>query len=135
MCQLAYAATCPTGQAKDEAALVQIEQTWVRALQQHDVAALNCILADEFEEAGPTGTLWDRSHMLARAADQKAVHYELAEMHGDVYEDAGYVRGMGAAINDGGQHVTKTRFTDIFVYRDGRWQCVGGHESVISKEK
>ena len=46
-------ASCPSGQAKDEAALVQIEQTWAKALEQHDAAAVGCILANEFEDADP----------------------------------------------------------------------------------
>jgi len=30
LCSLAYGADCPTGQRKDPAALVQIEQVWLR---------------------------------------------------------------------------------------------------------
>jgi hypothetical protein len=25
----------------------------------------------------------------------------------------------------------KVRFTDIYVYREGRWQCVAGQESLV----
>jgi len=28
--------------------------------------------------------------------------------------------------------ITRVRFTDIYVYREGRWQCVAGHESLVS---
>ena len=62
LCSSAFGATCPTGQLKDEAALVQIEHTWVRAVEQHDSAALGCILANEFEEADFDGSLISRSH-------------------------------------------------------------------------
>jgi hypothetical protein len=130
---LAYAAPCPAGQAKDEAALVQIEHAWAQALEKHDVAALDCILASDFEEAGPDGQLFDRSHMLNRAKSEGAVHYELSEMHGHVYGDAGFVRGVGAAIGDDGKLKGRTRFTDIFVYRDGRWQCVAGQEAIMKE--
>jgi hypothetical protein len=51
LCSLAHGAVCATGQPKDPAALVQIEHVWVRAADQHDMAALGCILADEFQEA------------------------------------------------------------------------------------
>jgi hypothetical protein len=131
ICPLLYAAPCPTGQAKDEAALLQIEHSWAAALEKHDTAALECILASDFEEAGPEGQLFDRSHMLNRAKDPSEVHYELSEMHGHVYGDAGYVRGMGVATGGDGKIRGKTRFTDIFVYRDGRWQCVAGQESLF----
>jgi hypothetical protein len=64
-CSWAHGAVCPTGQPKDQATLVQIEHVWLRAAEQHDVAALGCILADEFEEADFAGSLIDRSAMLA----------------------------------------------------------------------
>ena len=130
LCPAAYAATCPSGQAKDEATLLQIEHTWLQADEKHDAAMLDCILANDFEEAGSEGQLIDRSHMLQSAAAPKSdlVHFSLQEMHAHVYGDVAYVRGIGAAVQNG-EATPKTRFTDIFVYRDGRWQCVAGHES------
>jgi hypothetical protein len=129
----ARAASCPSGQAKDEAALVQMEHSWAQALEKHDVAALDCILASDFEEVAQDGQLFDRSHMLNRARSEAQVHYELSEMHGRVYGDAGFVRGIGAAIGADGKVKGRTRFTDIFVYRDGRWQCVAGQEAVMKE--
>jgi len=128
LCSAAYAAACPSGQAKDEATLLQIENTWAQAAEKHDVAALDCILASDFEEVGAEGQLIDRSHMPQSAADPQAVHYELLEMHAHVYGDAAYVRGIGAAVRDG-KMTPKTRFTDVSVYREGRWQCVAGQEA------
>jgi hypothetical protein len=132
LCPLANA-SCPVGQPRDEAALIQIEHMWAQALEKHNISALDCILAADFEEAGPEGQLFDRSHMLTRAQDPQEVHYELSEMHGHVYGDAGYIRGMGVAVGEGGKIKAKTRFTDIFVYHDGRWQCVAGHESLMKE--
>src|SRR5271170_3913752 len=37
LCPLLYAAPCPTAQTKDEAALIQNEQTWARALEEQDI--------------------------------------------------------------------------------------------------
>jgi ketosteroid isomerase-like protein len=123
--------SCPTGQPKDEAALVQIERRWAQAVEQHDPAVLDCILANNFEEARFNGQLSDRSEMLASAAQHDQVQYELSELHAHVYGDFGYIRGIGVARKNGGSVVVKTRFTDIFIYRDGRWQCVAGHESLF----
>jgi ketosteroid isomerase-like protein len=128
LCPSAYGATCPSAQPKDEAALVQIEHTWVRAVEQHDPAALGCILADEFEEADFDGSLINRSTMLASATRPSNGHSELSDLHVRIYGDVAYVRGIGVNSENGGP-AGKTRFTDIFVYRDGRWQCVAGHSS------
>lgn len=124
----AQGAGCPTGQKKDEATLVQMEQTWVRVVQQHNRAGLGCLLAAEFEEAEADGQLMNRAQMLATADSSQDAQVELSELHAHIYGDVAYVRGIGLAKR-GNQTTAKTRFTDIFVYRDGRWQCVAGHES------
>jgi ketosteroid isomerase-like protein len=134
LCSLAHGAVCPTGQLKDPTALVQIEQVWLRAAEQHDVAALGCILADEFEEADFAGSLIGRSAMLASAAKPGNAHSELSDLHAHVYGDFAYVRGLGVTSSDDGKPPVKNRFTDIFVYRDGRWQCVAGHESHLPEQ-
>ena len=130
LCSLAHAADCPSGQAKDQATLIQIEHTWLRADEQHDTAMLSCILADEFEEADFEGSLIDRQTMLAHTAKpgKSNVHFELTDLQAHIYGDTAYVRGIGVGT-DNGRVTARNRFTDIFVYRDGRWQCVAGHES------
>lgn len=132
LCSVAYAAPCPTAQAKAGDALIQAEQTWARALEHQDAVALGCILADEFEDAGPDGYLTDRTTTLAKAAKHRAVHHELSDLHPHVQGEFGYIRGQAVAIDAQGKTVAKVRFTDVYVYRDGRWQCVAGHESMIS---
>ena len=134
LCSLAHGAACPMGQMKDETALVQIEQVWLRAVEQHDMAALGCILADEFEEADFAGSLIDRRAMLSSAVNRGNVHYEFLDLHAHVYGDFGYARGLGVIRSDDRKPPVKSRFTDIFIYRDGRWQCVAGHESHFPEE-
>jgi len=135
LCSLAHGAVCPTGQLKDQATLIEIEHVWLRAAEQHDAAALGCILADEFEEADFAGSLIDRTAMLASAAKPSTVHSELSDLHAHVYGDFAYVRGLGVNRKDDGKPPMKNRFTDIFVYRDGRWQCVAGHESHLPENR
>jgi ketosteroid isomerase-like protein len=128
LCSSAQGAACPAGQRHDEATLIQVEGAWLLAAEQHDIAALECILADEFEEADFDGSLIGRPAMLASAAKPSNGHYELADLHVHMYGDFAYVRGKGVR-NDNGVRTEKNRFTDIFTYRKGRWQCVAGHES------
>ena len=129
---LAHAIACPTDQKKDEQTLVRIENAWVRAAEQHDTASLACILAGEFEEADFTGSLSDRQMALANAMNTSRLQFTLTDLHAHVYGDVAYVRGVGIG-RDRDRVTVKTRFTDIFVYRDGRWRCVAGHESHFPK--
>lgn len=133
LCPLAVAAPCATGEAKDDAALIQAEQRWARALEQRDTASLNCILANEFEDAGPDGTLTNRATVLAKAAERPALHHTLSDLRAHVEGDFGYVRGLATAVDAQGKIVARVRFTDIYVYRKGRWQCVAGQESMLTK--
>ncbi len=135
LCPLLYAAPCPTGQGKDEATLIGIEQTWARALEQQDVEALGCILADEFEDANPVGTLSGRSAILSGVRTKPGSHHELSEVHARIYGDVGYVRGLAKALTADRRPKAIVRFTDIYVYRDGRWQCIAGHESEVPMER
>ena len=132
LCPMAYAAPCPAGQAKDGSALVQNEQTWAKALEQRDSAALSCLLGAEFEDAGPDGTLQDRDATLAKAGKHQPVHHELTEMQAHVHGDFGYIRGLATAVDARGKVLARVRFTDIYVYRDGRWQAVAAHESMLA---
>jgi len=131
VCPLAYAAPCPAGQAKDESALIQIEHAWAGALEQRDQEALNCILAREFEDADPQGNIFDRAATLAKAGNHRPVHHELHEMNAHVFGDVGYIRGLATAVDAQGKIVARVRFTDIYVYRDQRWQAVAAHESML----
>ena len=133
LCPLALAASCPLGQARDNNALIHIEQTWARALEQRDTATLNCILADEFEDVGPDGTLTDRATTLAKAGKHPAIHHALSDLHATVHGDFGYIRGLATAADAQGKIVARVRFTDVYVYREGRWQCVAGHESMLAE--
>jgi ketosteroid isomerase-like protein len=139
LCPLTYAISCPTAQTKDEAALIQNEQTWARALEKQDIDALICLLADEFEDVGITGSLSNRSDIVGRAQNHPGVHNELSELHAHIYGDVGYIRGVatnaGLAQRAGtlGRPPTKVRFTDVYVYRDGRWQCVAAHETAFPR--
>lgn len=132
-CATVYAAPCATSHIKEGNALVQAEQTWARALEHGDRAALDCILAEEFEDAGPDGSLTDRATTLAKASKPRLVHEDLSELRPQVHGDFGYIRGLATATDPQGKIIARVRFTDIYVYRDGRWQCVAGHESKLSK--
>lgn len=124
------AAACPTGQAKNEATLVEIEKAWARALDAHDTNVLDCILAAEFEEVDTNGKLNDRSTVLAKAGTSHAVQHELSDLHAHVNGNFGYIRGIADGIDSHGKGA-RVRFTDIYVFREGRWQCVAGQESLV----
>jgi ketosteroid isomerase-like protein len=133
ICSFAFGTNCPTGQTKDESALVQLEQSWAQALERHDSDAVVCILAEEFQDVDPDGKLHDRAESLAKIVHRRPGRNQLSELHPHVYGEFGYVRGLNTVMDAEGKTRAKVRFTDIFVYREGRWLAVAGQESLVSE--
>jgi hypothetical protein len=131
-CPCAMAAACPAGQAKGANVLAQIEKEWASALEQKDAASLGCILAEEFQDVDPKGNISDRASTLAKAVVHPPSHNELTELSPHVYGDFGYIRGLATATDAQGRVLAKVRFTDVYMYRDGRWQAVAAHESMLT---
>jgi hypothetical protein len=150
-CSLTHAASCPAGQLKTADTLAQIERAWASALEQRDTAALGCILGEEFQDADPEGAIFDRAAIrgeefqdadpegaifdraatLSKAANHRPVHHELHDLNAHVYGDFGYIRGLATAADAQGKIVARVRFTDIYIYRNQRWQAVAAHESML----
>jgi len=129
-----FAAACP-GQPKTEGALLDLERSWAQALQQHDADTVSCFLADEFQDAGVEGELNDRAATLAHIPKRGPNQNRLEDLHAHIYGDAAYVRGLNQVLDPSGKPLARVRFTDIFVYRDNRWQAVAGHETLMPEEK
>jgi hypothetical protein len=125
------AADCPTGQAEDGNALIQIEQSWARALEVRDADAVGCLLADEFQDADPSGQLHGRAETLAQIPHRRPGKNILSELTPHVFGDSGYIRGLATLVDAQGKTVARVRFTDIDVYRDQRWLAVAGQETLL----
>ncbi len=129
----ALAADCPKNQPRTEAALVELEQNWAAALSRKDVDAVGCMLADEFEDADVDGSLRTRSQTLEHIPNRKPGVNHLSELRGHVEGNSGFTRGMATLVDGSGKVVARVRFTDVFTYRDGRWQALAGHESLLGE--
>lgn len=125
------AASCPNHQAKDGPALVQLEQNWAEALSRHDADAVGCILAEEFQDVDPDGRLHDRAETLAAIPDRQPGINRLSELAPHVHGDFAYIRGLATLLDPAGNIKARVRFTDVYVYRDGRWRAVAGQESLV----
>ncbi len=128
-----HAADCPRNQPKTEAALLELERNWADALSRHDAETVACLVADEFEEADVDGSLHTRSQMLARIPQRKPGSNRLTKMRAHVEGSMGFVRGLNEVLDPSGKVVARVRFTDIFTYRDGRWQALAGHETLLGE--
>jgi len=113
---LALAAACPA-EPRTEAGLQQAEDHWIAALEQRDVASLGCRLAPDFTDNDWRGELRTRADMLVALPSRPSSTLKLTEVTTRLSGTIGIVR--------------KVRFTDIFVWRDGRWQAIAAQETVV----
>lgn len=129
----AFATECPKNQPKTESALLELEHHWADALTHKDADAVACILADEFEDADVDGSVHTRAEALAKIPLRKPWTNRLSEMRAHVEGNSGFARGLNEILDADGKVVARVRFTDIFTYRDGRWQALAGHETLVGE--
>ena len=120
--------------------LMAIENEIGRANRECDYAYFRRIEADEFIFTGANGSVTTRAEDLAGEKDCRKGDYAqvIDEPRFSFY---GTFAVLSARSNitvkdrDGHPITRRSRFTDVFLWRDGRWQLVAGHSSRIPDER
>jgi ketosteroid isomerase-like protein len=125
------AAAAPSGKKMSvEAALKDNENRWEAAIAKHDVVSVGSMVADDFVGVYFDGKVMSRSSVMAESKKDRdtyksAVNERLAvHTYGQnvaVVVGTAHEKGTG---KDGKPFDRKFRFTDTWVERSGRWQCV-----------
>ena len=129
----ALALNCPKNQPRTHAALLELEQKWAEALSRNDADAVACMVADEFEDADVDGSLHTRAQTLEHIPHRKPGVNHLSELRAHVEGNFGFTRGLATLVDASGNVVARVRFTDVFTYRNGRWQALAGQETLIGE--
>lgn len=117
--------------------LLRLEYQWAEAAGKGDLAVLDRIEADEYTLTGPTGSVLDKKEDMEQYRSGALVieAFQLSDLNVRVYGQTAVVtgqsmiRGKEKGVNISGPY----RFTDVFVKRDGRWQCVASQVTRIVK--
>jgi ketosteroid isomerase-like protein len=121
----------------DQEILIQLEHDWDAAFHRHDAAFIDRILAEEFIVTYDNGIRADRKVELelAKSLNENIESSMLDEFIVKEYGNTAVVwftLHLVGPIN--GQRVQNDyRFTDVFVLRDGRWQCVSSQSTHIDR--
>jgi len=111
----------------DEQALLQIERDWMAAWLKQDAAALDAIMADGFVE-NYQGQATAKKQFIAdmKAGIYKVESTEVSDMRAVVFGDQAVVNGisMTKSTMRGKDTSGKSRWTDVYEKRDGRWRAV-----------
>lgn len=132
-CWIAAAAGAQTRATATEAQqrIVRLEERWLA--NENSPAALDEILADDFVHVVPEGIISKKEHIdfvRAHPFGPFAVH-KFEKLDVRVYGNVAIATGIVLAIrtNKEPSKPERTLFTDVFAFRNGRWQAVNAQES------
>lgn len=126
-----------SGPSRVEAELMQLERDIGKANVDRDKAFFQRVEGEEFiftdSAGGITTKAQDVASLDAPPREFRLVSYEVDEMKVSVYGKTAVVTGRATTVSRGKDReiTSRTRFTDVFVKRGGRWQIVAGHSSRI----
>ena len=120
----------------DQQALIELEQSWNEAFYHKDIPFIEKILANEFIATYDDGSRGDRAKELALAAEfnQQVESAIQDEFTVKVYSDTAVVWFTlhMVGIRQGQRAELTLRYTDVWVIRDGRWQCVSTQSTRVN---
>jgi len=125
-------------QSDTEKDLLKLEDNWGTAWVKNDGKFLEQLYADEYLATDHDGKVYNKQEGLKDdlAPNYTNKTYKLTDMKAHVYGETGVVTGMNSVgfKKDGKPMALKIRFTDVFVKRDGRWQCVATQGAQVASK-
>ena len=120
-----------------EQELMRIEREWADSLIRGDVSVTERLAADDYTFTAPDGTTANKAQMIAyfKSGDLKIQTSNIEDMRVRVYGDMAIVtyRTTDKATFKGQDISGQSRWTDVFVKRNGRWQAVAGQGTRIAQ--
>jgi len=125
-----------TSEAEEE--LLKIEKAFADAIVKNDLEGIERLVAGDWIIIDPNGETVDRARFLEVIKSGALTHdmMESEDFRVRVYADAAVVTAITSTKGKfmGQEFSTQERATDVFVRRDGRWQCVLTHLTRFAKK-
>jgi hypothetical protein len=102
-----------------------MEHLWNEAQVSRDSRALDGMIGANFINTEYDGEVSDKAKFLADIQEVKVNMYSDAAVVAGIYHTKGTYQGKPY------EHFG--RFTDTWVFTEGRWQCVASHTSLLRK--
>jgi hypothetical protein len=117
--------------------LVVLEHLWNEAQVHRDERALEGMIADSFSNTEWDGEVSERGKFLADIKDPKFKPdlVTIQDLKVNLYHNTGVVTGSyhTKGSYNGKPYDHLGRFTDTWVFEDGKWECVASHTSLLKK--
>ena len=133
---VAILAQTQTGTAEQE--LMKLLKGWEQSVVKLDAAFMEGILADDYTWTDPTGKIHSKAEEIASMKSGQGLVTSNVddEVKIRVYGDAAVVTGRTTAkwMEKGKEGSSQIQWTDTWIRRNGRWQCVADHVSNIPQK-
>jgi hypothetical protein len=123
--------------AAEKSKLIALENAWNQAQLHADAKALEGLVSEQYVYTDFDGTLMNKNQFLADIQDPsfKTTLSTNEDVQVFLYESAAIVTGT---YHTKGIYKHKPvdhwgRFTDTWLFRNGRWPCVATHTNLIKK--
>jgi ketosteroid isomerase-like protein len=121
-----------------EEELLKLEEAFAEAIVTNDVQGIRNLVADDWIIIDPNGEIVDRARFLGVIQSGALTHdmMESEDFRVRIYGDSAVVnavtRTKGKFMDE--EFTAQERATDVFVKREGRWQCVLTHLTRLSNK-
>lgn len=111
--------------------LTELENEWAEANAKGDKDTIDRILAEEFVGVAGDGTVERKAQYLADLQPDPTIKSQtFSELDLSLKGNSAILTGINSAKFSNGK-TERFRFTDTFVWRDGRWQAISSQASRI----
>jgi len=121
-----------------EEELLKVEKEFANAIVKNDPEVIGRFVADDWIIIDPDGGIVDRARFFEVIKSGVLTHQmmESEDLRVRVYGGGAVVTGLTRTKGKfmGQDFSTQERATDVFVKRDGRWQCVLSHLTRLMKK-
>jgi ketosteroid isomerase-like protein len=123
--------------AESDAAVSQtlqgMEQTWLNAEKNHDAAAFEKLVADDWVAITPDGKTQTKAERAAEIKSSNVGSATLGNMKVRVFGDTAVVTGTDdeTTTQDGKETSGHYVWTDVFVKRNGQWLAVASQTAQV----
>jgi ketosteroid isomerase-like protein len=137
LASLGHAGAQRTKDDSQQSKLLVMEHLWNEAQVNRDARALDSMIGTAFVNTEYDGEVSDKAKFLADIRDPQfnLSNLTIQDLKVSMYADSAVVVGIyrtkGSYQGKAYEHVG--RFTDTWVYTEGRWQCVASHTSLLKR--
>ena len=120
--------------ARVDAELRNLVRMWDEATVRGDAATLDRLLADEFAFVGGPNKAQYLASVGSKSPDSVIESAVSSDVQVKVYGNAAIVTGVDTITGKNkGQPYNKWLYMDVWIMRDGRWQCVKTYSSLSKR--